>query len=138
ELAAEPVADPRVAVHAAHHHQVHVRVALAHRLAEAEAVHPRHEQIGDDELRLLLVEQAEPLLAVARLHHPQRVLREVLVDDPLEQRPGVLVVVDDEDRGHAPRSYTTWQEEGCPGEISPRAGGTVKHSLGLSFTWQRG
>ena len=100
EFLAQPVADAGVAIHAAHYHQVHVRVALADRLAEAKPVHPRHEQVGHHELGLLGVEHPEALLAVARLHHLQGVLLQVLVDDPFQQRPGVLVVVDDEDGGH--------------------------------------
>jgi hypothetical protein len=73
------------------------------RLADGEAIHLRHQQIGDDDVRPMLGEQLERARPVARGEHTdiEPAQQRVLGDDVLQRRSDEAIVVDDEDRGHS-------------------------------------
>ena len=78
----------------------------AQRGEEREAVHDRHHDVGDDEVRHALLDRCERALAVLRHAHV-----EPLAEAVLEQAAERLVVLDDEDVGrrHGASGAGTWR-----------------------------
>jgi adenosyl cobinamide kinase/adenosyl cobinamide phosphate guanylyltransferase len=72
------------------------RMAAVHRLEQLQAVHAAHAQVGDQQLRQLVVQHAQRRLAAGRFHHVVALGAQAHRQQP--QQGGV--VVDDQDAGH--------------------------------------
>ena len=83
---------------------------------DLEAVEPGHRHVEEDELRMVVLDDARRLLAVRRRQQVDAVVLELL-ERLLDEQPDVLLVVDDEDGGHR-RSLSAARSRGSQAELA--------------------